>query len=993
MKEAAKPRGESASDAIDVIETYETEKNNEIDRLIDGISKNKILQTVSRIINQQNESVEIVAISERKEFWENASKSLLDLNSQIEKITETVEFFYNYFAPRLPEINLSNLSRNCAFAQNIIGHSATDKAIAARVMSEFCVYMGLLAQKEKDLQITNLESFPPKSLGEIFCLGGTGERIEKLIQNLKVKKQDLPVIEIHDLLVSKMVDDLRYWVKQGSHIHILPYLNYALGVESAEKIMLRDPTFKAPQLEIPAYLLQKFLTEYCENFKSEIKRRVEYLENKIAKICRENEPDDLYLEIAVSRKFESLGIDSSYYSKFCQEDENGKNYWDEKEINNFLLEFLPLRISDGIFQQITQARKLPGEELFGPQASREIAELLMSENAEELLSGLDSLWSLSIRNAGNSTYISYDVINYLGRKNESIEEQLARTDFYLSLPSTKNSQTRKNFYFLGLAFLSKNLSEKLDPNQRFKVAEIISNYKIISGQAGDLHALIEAEEPSHQTNLLLSFSTLFISNPPLYLIEHFFIPRILSNIVQESTTLTLNDFSWDTIRNFLSRPDHLDILSLVKDTFEFSERSLSGFLYFAARTNNFMVCSEHLLQEVYYYSGLFSMPTIKAAIENRNPELLNLILHKGGKYLINRYDENLITPMHYAAITNSVESIDVLLKHGANLFILVHSNNAELSGYNALHLATKYGSFSFAKDLCENLAFNLVFIGLVNSPNNYGESPFHIAIQYNQTEILELIIKKNQQHFPDPNYNNLLKQDMANYSLYCGQLECFKTIHRTFEIDDPEFFISRAFESAKFDNIDFLEYCLKNIQGQPFEVYFNSEISEKSACMIGDYNFFTQISDEIFSVIIDRNNELFLQEFNEKNIKKIRDKITAQLVTTYHIKPDKLMYDLNFSNPEQGIHAIQTNPSPIKKMADFIELHLTIEGDKNRPYSSEIKSGNIALRQDRAEILLKELADRKHIKDLMKKNLRPTMSTLNATAQPFIPRHKNSSEL
>ena len=95
MKEAAKPRGESASDAIDVIETYETEKNNEIDRLIDGISKNKILQTVSRIINQQNESVEIVAISERKEFWENASKSLLDLNSQIEKITETVEFFYN----------------------------------------------------------------------------------------------------------------------------------------------------------------------------------------------------------------------------------------------------------------------------------------------------------------------------------------------------------------------------------------------------------------------------------------------------------------------------------------------------------------------------------------------------------------------------------------------------------------------------------------------------------------------------------------------------------------------------------------------------------------------------------------------------------------------------------------------------------------------------------------------------------------------------------
>ncbi len=181
--------------------------------------------------------------------------------------------------------------------------------------------------------------------------------------------------------------------------------------------------------------MQEELTNYAENFKTEIQRRIDYLREAIDAICQDFDANIIYnpsqteRSAEMTQKFKSLGISSSEFAGLIKEKEKSQDILLDEDEDGFEwnLEAIDALVKKDLLLQLmsrnpektytpsqTMSDNIPrGSNLFREDAAAKIAELLRSNNEEDLLIGVESLWTLGVRLAGNSPIQLIKTINLL----------------------------------------------------------------------------------------------------------------------------------------------------------------------------------------------------------------------------------------------------------------------------------------------------------------------------------------------------------------------------------------------------------------------------------------------------------------------------------------------------------------------------------------------------------------------------------------------------
>jgi ankyrin repeat protein len=172
------------------------------------------------------------------------------------------------------------------------------------------------------------------------------------------------------------------------------------------------------------------------------------------------------------------------------------------------------------------------------------------------------------------------------------------------------------------------------------------------------------------------------------------------------------------------------------------------------------------------FSNSYSQDNYFKAIEKGNLELFNKELSEGMDINYQRKKDQL-SPLLLASITGKTEFVKVLLEKGANLelvdnndktallcainqnhldiAVMLMSNGAKtsvknISGYSALHYCCKTNNTKNKDkhDIQMKIMSELISSGVsVNDVTNNGTSPFLIACENGDLEIIEFLIKKN----------------------------------------------------------------------------------------------------------------------------------------------------------------------------------------------------------------------------------------------------------
>lgn len=93
------------------------------------------------------------------------------------------------------------------------------------------------------------------------------------------------------------------------------------------------------------------------------------------------------------------------------------------------------------------------------------------------------------------------------------------------------------------------------------------------------------------------------------------------------------------------------------------------------------------------------------------------------------------TAMHFAALFGSLETMEVLVKNGANLNPVTKMTSPKLQGWTPLAIAAKYGRVSVVEFLISHKA------NLELKTGDKGKTPLLIAIESNQLQIARLLIQ------------------------------------------------------------------------------------------------------------------------------------------------------------------------------------------------------------------------------------------------------------
>ncbi|XP_065650592.1 uncharacterized protein LOC136078729 [Hydra vulgaris] len=121
------------------------------------------------------------------------------------------------------------------------------------------------------------------------------------------------------------------------------------------------------------------------------------------------------------------------------------------------------------------------------------------------------------------------------------------------------------------------------------------------------------------------------------------------------------------------------------------------------------------------------------AIEKQNSSILQILIKHGGASLINDPDKDFKRPLHYAAMTNDVESVKILIHESAD------SNVTDNEEKTAIHTAAEYGNFKCLQTLVQSSPGN------INGTDEKGRSPLHLAAKKGWIKTAETLIEMGAQ--------------------------------------------------------------------------------------------------------------------------------------------------------------------------------------------------------------------------------------------------------
>lgn len=535
---------------------------------IDQISHLELRRAISLMLSRTNASAaENVnpAIERELEFWKGNS-FVGEGFAREAKIRATCNFFYNHFRAEPYNLDVPALQGNQPFANNQIG--LLDNPTEVRhTMLMYCEYLMILSTKPKEVQQAFLHSFPPADSNFLQCSGGSRTRISENLTQLKVSDLDRYMFDAHSNSSSNIQGKLKPKIHAGNHIHLVPYINYALSTESAETLRERDNYYLTPQFGTASTDLFQQLRDYDKIFKELLLKDEEFISYVTSQIGKKMAVINAVIETAKANGVEidanSLTLKASSYRDFIivgtkagnigelveYSDKTGEFKWSEEKIlrlaaKEFLANFFtkektleeqrPNQISiDAISQEAG---------LFSCKTSDHLVKLLKSNDLEEVTIGVEALWTLAERMVSNSKLQVVRTVNALGG------EQV-------------------------LANIKSGLKQY--PNYQHKVGRIKENFDVYVGNPAVIACLASTPEQEQQISLGILVSTGATTEEIIQYCDRTAVERLRHDLTQP---ITEDDGSTKTVTAKMEqRPDCANILGKLEEL-EFASRPLSVFL-------------------------------------------------------------------------------------------------------------------------------------------------------------------------------------------------------------------------------------------------------------------------------------------------------------------------------------------------------------------------------------------------------------------------------
>ena len=230
---------------------------------------------------------------------------------------------------------------------------------------------------------------------------------------------------------------------------------------------------------------------------------------------------------------------------------------------------------------------------------------------------------------------------------------------------------------------------------------------------------------------------------------------------------------------------------------------------------------------------------------------------------------------------NSLFKFDCLL-----LFLLNYLNNDTLSIFTEfLFQSCELGSLSIVQILLEN---NLD----INSRNELGETPLHIAIAKNDIELIKLLMEYEPKTNIGTYKDNLTA---VKYAELCGNKNIFKLIKKLHENNIKEE-IKNEVRDCINNDIDNIEINsdtknfeqIQNFNGEKISIITDSDINSSSL-----YNNFNKNSN---NNSINENNKYFITQqtiINESDYNEDISPIKKNIILFSKNSPNKNLFSLN----------------------------------------------------------------------------------------------------
>ncbi len=829
---------------------------------IDKITDLQLRDALQSILAAETTQEIPPVLAEKTKFWlETNFQSLSSLPTRASNVRETFDFFYEYFKAEPHNLDIAALKSNGPLAINLVSFSLTNPDKCQNEMHAFCEYMEEISQKPRDIQETYFKSFPPKTSAEIACIGGTGTRTEELKQSLKVSTQDKPFLDNHQLLMSQITDRLKYHVYSGNQIHILPYLNFALGLESKETVEKRDPTFTAPQFDIPVHILWDEFKNYAPSFRERLTKSevIDQMGREAAKIkasCSKYSVEEFVEDFDVERVnqkkqdlFNETGVNTE---NLFVEDVNGDYQWIDSKIANAVVKKSWPRVFAVEATPPSPDLQISGADLFSKKTVARLAKLLQSEDQAELQSGVEALWMLGTRLAGNSPIQLVAVINSLNEIHTN--------------------------------YIAEVVKPKLTPNYQYKADLITENY--------NTHAAKYNDQPS--------LKILLEGNAPQETLQEYIAEKSPRKLAREF--LELNERCY---RQLTFRPDNIEIFQAAKDRgMAMPIRSMAKFIALGAEANDTKLCT-YLLNNFPINHRIFKdQNSLVSAAKNNNSALMKLFIEKGASQYINHRDSHGMAAIHLAALDGNVDHIKALKTAGADMNLIISrpiviapllpTVTLPIIGNTAAHLAAREGRASVIEAL-HQCGANL------DLRNDAGMRPLQYAIAEGYTSAAQALIAGGARinlAKPPPlfsinnpvtvmrNIPDFVEPSLARSAVRRNHTECFQLLE-TNGINISRHELSQLSELAvQNQNLTILKSLLKKGASVPYGV--SSENAEITDSVRKSRDFF-QLSLALLRPLISSTENPSIA--SKKTFRKFTREVSAALISTYDFDLDKAKED------------------------------------------------------------------------------------------------------
>jgi ankyrin repeat protein len=673
---------------------------------------------------------------------------------------------------------------------------------------KFIQYIALLETKEIEEQRAFLVQFPPDSIHEYQCHDGAKSRLEAVYSSAKPSSI---ILQSHDIVSETKANEFRQSVYEGNHPHILPFINYLLGV-NRNLVGNIDNFYLTPNNDIKVKqvydLIKNYEHQLSEVYLEKIRKDKQKLIDEIVKITNENNqnaiegktaPVDVYNQIEIKRLLcQYLDISE------LEADEIIIAISQEGEILS--KEESKVESKDEDFDNLIESKSEEGDEnrkviywLTLDQSNTNEENQNISEVLEEKIAEIiDKKANYFKRiNRENIDAVADDIID-LSKVNELIE-------------STKTILT-ENRANLNLAEINgiyalRALAEKLKDDQpiHFIVASdhLVNQREVLLAKAQDdivlknyINRIYEVREiylgeqnkDQKIENLNPVFHAILTKNSEKLseILTNFdIIIDVLQSFTDNNYNGDLTNFGIINILRFIPNNDNSDRILWRNGAINLTEAEKIKYkspLYYAINSNDKNI--------------------IKKILEENNGNIINF-LHQTrqdlGNYLI----------LQYAISENKVEVVKAMLENKTlnndpELF-KEFINAKDKDGNSILHLAVIYGKTEVVKAILENETLKNnpdLFKEVINVKDWDDDLALHVAVVSGKTEVVKAILenetlKNNSDLFKEViNVKDRYSSSIIHIALKSGKTEVVKAILENETLkNDPEHF--KAFINAK----------------------------------------------------------------------------------------------------------------------------------------------------------------------------------------------------